>query len=71
MSGTTDKAAGGANEIGGGAKRNIDQAVGSGRLEAESMAQEFKGKVEKALGDAKNAAKATTNKIAEKANHNL
>ena len=43
MSGTTDKAAGVANEVVGGAKRNIGHAVGSERLEAEGMAQEVKG----------------------------
>jgi uncharacterized protein YjbJ (UPF0337 family) len=71
MSGTTDKAAGVANEVVGGAKRNIGQAVGSEKLEAEGLAQEFKGKVQKSVGDAKNAAKDAANKLAEKANENL
>ena len=71
MSGTTDKAAGVANDIIGGAKRNIGQAVGSDKLEAEGMAQQIKGKVQKAVGEAKDITKDAANKVAEKANENL
>jgi uncharacterized protein YjbJ (UPF0337 family) len=71
MGGTTDKVASVANEVVGGAKRNIGHAVGSERLEAEGMAQEVKGRVQKTVGDAKNATKDAVNKLAAKANNNL
>lgn len=71
MSGTSDKAAGVANDVIGGAKRNIGQAIGSDRLEAEGIAQQVKGKVQKAVGDAKNIAKDAANEVADEANRNL
>jgi uncharacterized protein YjbJ (UPF0337 family) len=71
MSGTTDKIKGLSNEAVGSAKRNIGQAVGSDRLQAEGMAQEVKGKVQNAVGDAKNAAKDAARKIDDAANRNL
>jgi uncharacterized protein YjbJ (UPF0337 family) len=71
MSGTTDKVKGLGNEIGGGAKRNIGEGVGSDRLEAQGIAQEVKGKVQKAVGDAKNAAKDAADKIDDAANRNM
>ena len=71
MSGTTDKIKGLGNEAAGSAKRNIGQAVGNDRLEAEGLAQEVKGKVQSAVGDAKNAAKDAARKIDDAAQRNL
>ena len=71
MSGTTDKVKGLGNEVVGAAKRNIGGAVGSDRLQAEGIAQEVKGKVQKAVGDAKNAAKTAAREIDDAANRNL
>jgi uncharacterized protein YjbJ (UPF0337 family) len=71
MSGTTDKVKGLSNEAIGGAKRNIGEAVGSDRLQAEGIAQEVKGKVQKAVGDAKTAAKEAAKKIDDAANRNM
>lgn len=71
MSGTTDKIKGVGNEVVGGAKRNIGEAVGSDKLQVEGMAQEVKGKVQKAVGDAKNAAKNAAEKIDDAANRNM
>ena len=71
MSGDTDKAAGVANDLVGAAKRNIGEAVGSDKLEAEGAAQQIKGKAQQAFGDVKNAAKEAANKIADEANRKL
>jgi uncharacterized protein YjbJ (UPF0337 family) len=66
-----DKVKGLGNEVIGGAKRNIGEAVGSDRLQAEGVAQEVKGKVQNAVGDAKNVAKDTARKIDDAADRNL
>jgi uncharacterized protein YjbJ (UPF0337 family) len=71
MSGTTDKVKGASNEAIGGAKRGVGHAIGSDRLEAEGVAQQIKGKVQKAVGDAKNAAKEAAEQIDDAAQRNL
>jgi uncharacterized protein YjbJ (UPF0337 family) len=71
MSGTMDKVKGLGNEVIGGAKRNIGEAVGSDRLQAQGVAQEVKGKVQNAVGDAKNVAKDAARKIDDAADRNL
>ncbi len=63
MSGTMDKATGVGNELVGGAKRKIGEAVGSDRLQAEGAVQELKGKVQKKVGEAKDAAEDAAEKL--------
>jgi uncharacterized protein YjbJ (UPF0337 family) len=65
MSGSTDKAAGIANEEVGKAKQGIGNVAGSDKLKGEGAAQELKGDVQKATGDAKDAAKKAVDKTAE------
>jgi uncharacterized protein YjbJ (UPF0337 family) len=65
MSGSTDKAAGIANEAVGKAKQGIGNVVGSDKLKGEGAAQELKGDVQKATGNAKDAAKKAVDKTAE------
>ena len=71
MSGTTDKVKGAGNEIIGGAKRNLGEAVGSDKLQAKGIAQEVKGQVQKAVGDAKSTVKDATKKIDDDADRDL
>ncbi len=71
MGSTTDKIKGTANEVIGKTKQGIGEAVGSDRLKGEGLVQEAKGDAQKAMGDAKAAAKHTVNKAAELANRKL
>ena len=64
MSGTSDKAAGVANETIGKAKQGIGNAVGSDKMKNEGAAQEVKGDAQRAVGDAKNATKEAVDKTA-------
>ena len=68
MSGTTDKAAGLANEAAGKIKQGVGKAVGSDKLQGEGAAQELKGDAQQLKGDAKNAIK---DKVADAANKKL
>ena len=67
----SDKIKGTTNEAIGKAKQGIGEATGSDRLEGEGVIQEVKGKGQKAVGDAKEAAKDAANKAAASANKNL
>ncbi len=53
MTSTTDKIKGVANEAVGSLKQGVGKAVASDKLRAEGAAQELKGHVEKAVGDAR------------------
>jgi uncharacterized protein YjbJ (UPF0337 family) len=55
MGSPADKASGLANEVAGKAKQGIGNVVGSDKLKSEGAAQELKGDVQKATGDAKAA----------------
>jgi uncharacterized protein YjbJ (UPF0337 family) len=68
---TTDKIKGTANEAIGKAKQRIGEASGSDRLQGEGVIQDLKGKGQKAVGDAKQAAKEAANKAADAADKNL
>ena len=61
MGATSDKIKGATNEAIGKAKQGIGQATGSDRLQGEGVVQEVKGKSQKAIGDAKEAAKDAAN----------
>jgi uncharacterized protein YjbJ (UPF0337 family) len=65
MSGTSDKAAGLANEAMGKIKKGIGGAVGSDKMQADGTAQEAKGDAQKAMGDAKNATKNAVDKTVD------
>ena len=69
MGSTADKIKGAANEGIGKAKQGLGEAVGSDKMQGEGAAQEIKG--QKAVGDAKQAAKDVANKAADAANKNL
>ena len=71
MGATTDKIKGATNEAVGKAKQGIGEATGSDRLQGEGVIQEVKGKGQKAMGDAKEAAKEALDKAANAANKNL
>jgi uncharacterized protein YjbJ (UPF0337 family) len=71
MGSTADKIKGTTNEAIGKAKQGIGEATGSERLEGEGVIQEVKGKGQKAVGDAKDAAKDAINKAAAAANRKL
>ena len=71
MGATTDKIKGTAHEALGKAKQGIGEATGSEQLQGEGVIQELKGKGQKAVGDAKEAAKDAVNKAAAAANKNL
>ena len=57
MGSTTDKIKGTANEAIGKAKQGVGEATGSEKLKGEGVVQEIKGKGQKTMGDAKDAAK--------------
>jgi uncharacterized protein YjbJ (UPF0337 family) len=71
MGSTTDKIKGAANEAIGKAKQGIGEATGNERLEGEGVLQEVKGKGQKTVGDAKDAAKDALNRAAAAANKKL
>ena len=71
MGATADKIKGATNEAIGKAKQGIGEATGSDRLQGEGVVQEVKGKGQKAMGDAKEAAKEALDKAANAANKNL
>ena len=64
MGSTSDKIKGTANEAIGKAKQGIGEATGSDRLQGEGAVQEVKGKGQKAMGDAKDAAKEAIDRAA-------
>ena len=57
MSSTTDKISGVANEIAGKGKQAVGKAIDDKKLQAEGLAQEAKGDVQKGAGKAKDAVK--------------
>jgi uncharacterized protein YjbJ (UPF0337 family) len=57
MGSTSDKIKGTANEAIGKAKQGVGEATGSDKLKGEGVVQEVKGKGQKTMGDAKDAAK--------------
>lgn len=57
MSSTTDKIKGVANEVAGAVKEAAGKAVGNEKLQAEGIGQQVRGKVQTAVGDAKDAVK--------------
>jgi uncharacterized protein YjbJ (UPF0337 family) len=71
MGATADKIKGATNEAVGKAKQGVGEATGSDRLQGEGVIQEVKGKGQKAMGDAKQAAKDAANEAAAAANKNL
>ena len=71
MGSTTDKIKGATNEAIGKAKQGLGEATGDERLEGEGAIQEVKGKGQKAMGDAKDAAKDAINRAAAAANKKL
>ena len=71
MGATADKIKGATNEAIGKAKQGVGEATGSDRLQGEGVIQEVKGKGQKAMGDAKQAAKDAANEAAAAANKNL
>ncbi|ABD08916.1 CsbD-like [Rhodopseudomonas palustris HaA2] len=71
MGSTMDKIKGTANEMTGKAKQGIGEATGSEKLQGEGAVQEIKGKGQKAMGDAKEAVKDTTDKVSDAAHRNL
>ena len=71
MGSTTDKIKGKANEAMGKVKQNLGEATGDERLEGEGAMQQVKGKGQKTMGDAKEAAKDAMNRAAAAANKKL
>jgi uncharacterized protein YjbJ (UPF0337 family) len=71
MGSTTDKIKGTANEAMGKAKQKLGEATGDENLEGEGAMQELKGKGQKTVGDAKDAAKDALNRAAAAANKKL
>lgn len=71
MGSTADKVKGATNEAVGKAKQGVGEATGSDRLQGEGIVQEVKGKGQKAMGGAKEAAKDALDKAANAANKNL
>ncbi|MEQ1577964.1 MAG: CsbD family protein [Hyphomicrobium sp.] len=71
MGSTKDKITGMANQAVGNIKQGVGKAVGSEKLQAEGIAQEFKGDAQKAVGTAKAAVKDSANKTAEYLNKKL
>ena len=71
MGSTTDKIKGTANEAMGKAKQKLGGATGDENLEGEGAMQELKGKGQKTVGDAKDAAKDALNRAAAAANKKL
>jgi uncharacterized protein YjbJ (UPF0337 family) len=71
MGSTADKIKGTTNEAIGKAKQGVGEAVGSDRLQGEGIIQNAKGHGQKAVGDAKEAAKDAVNKAAALANKKL
>ena len=71
MGATADKIKCATNEAIGKAKQGVGEATGSDRLQGEGVIQEVKGKGQKAVGDAKEAAKDAANEAAAAANKNL
>jgi uncharacterized protein YjbJ (UPF0337 family) len=67
MSSTTDKIKGTANEAMGKAKQGIGEATGSDKMKGEGAVQEIKGKGQKTMGDAKDAAKDAVDRAAASA----
>ena len=57
MSSTKDKLKGAANQVAGKIKRGVGEATDDPELKGEGELQEAKGKLQKALGDAKSAVK--------------
>jgi uncharacterized protein YjbJ (UPF0337 family) len=64
MSSTTDKVTGLTNQTVRKIKQGAGKAMGSDKLQIEGKAQEAKGAVQKAVGDAKAATKDAANKAA-------
>ena len=62
MSSTTDKIKGAANEVAGGAKKAVGQAVGNDKLVVEGQAQKLKGDAQRAVGSGKDAVKKVVDK---------
>ena len=71
MGSTSDKIKGTANEAMGKVKQNLGEATGDERLEGEGAMQQVKGKGQKTLGDAKEAAKDAIDRAAAAANKKL
>jgi len=71
MGSTADKVKGATNEAIGKAKQGIGEATDNDRLQGEGAVQEVKGKGQKTMGDAKEAAKDALDKAANAANKNL
>ena len=71
MGSTSDKTAGVINQGLGKAKQALGKTVGSERLAADGAAQETRGDVQKATGDAKATIKDGVNKAANSINRNL
>jgi uncharacterized protein YjbJ (UPF0337 family) len=71
MGSTADKIRGAANEALGKVKKKLGMATGDEQLEGEGAMQEMKGKGQKAVGDAKEAAKDAMNRAAAAANKKL
>ncbi len=67
MGSTTDKIKGTANEAIGKAKQGVGEATGSEKLKGEGVVQEIKGKGQKNMGDAKDAAKEAIDRAASAA----
>jgi uncharacterized protein YjbJ (UPF0337 family) len=63
MSSTGDKIKGATNDAVGHVKHAAGKATGSEKLQAEGLAQEAKGKTQKAVGDAKGAVKHAAKKL--------
>jgi uncharacterized protein YjbJ (UPF0337 family) len=63
MSSAGDKVKGATNDAVGHVKQAAGKATGSDKLQAEGLAQEAKGKTQKAVGDAKDAVKHAAKKL--------
>ncbi len=63
MSSTTDKIKGATNDAVGHVKEGVGKATGSEKLQAEGLAQEAKGKAQKAVGDVKDTVKHAAKKL--------
>ena len=57
MSANSDKATGLANQAAGQIKQGVGKAIGDKNLEAKGVGQETRGKIQKAVGDAKSGVK--------------
>lgn len=69
MSAISDKAKGLANQASGKVKRAVGRVTGNDNLDAGGIGQETRGKIQKAVGDAKSGVKHVADKVKKSVDH--